>query len=436
MLFSINMSYFVGICRTLSDNYCKSLQVMATIKATIDTRFKKLGDTYPIKLVVSHKGTSYITLGIDVKKDQWDGLKVIDHQKSKGYNEIIENRLILAKSVVIEAMMIGKLAGMENKDLKQAIELGSGSIPKEKKVIKHTVADHFNRYIANCRAKGTADMYQVTLGKLNQFDPGVTFDQINLIWLKSFETFLSEKSSVNTRGIHMRNLRAVFNDAINEDLIPLNAYPFRKFKIRKEKTIKRYMNIEQVKQFRDYPVQEHQRKYQELWMLVFYLVGINTVDLVHLKEKDLQNGRIEYIRAKTGREYSIEVLPEASEIIEKYKGIDYLLDVMDNYTNYKDFSSRWNSNLKEIGELEWVKNGAKDTKFVKKNKKKLTPLFPDIVIYTARRSWATIAGLLNIEKETIAAALGHGGNTVTDGYIYFDRKKIDQANRDVLAAIQ
>ena len=42
------------------------------------------------------------------------------------------------------------------------------------------------------------------------------------------------------------------------------------------------------------------------------------------------------------------------------------------------------------------------------------------------------AYVLDIPKETIAAALGHGGNTVTDIYIDFDRRKVDEANRRVL----
>ena len=42
------------------------------------------------------------------------------------------------------------------------------------------------------------------------------------------------------------------------------------------------------------------------------------------------------------------------------------------------------------------------------------------------------AASLDIPKETIAAALGHGGNTVTDIYIDFDRRKVDEANRRVL----
>ncbi|MFV0331849.1 MAG: hypothetical protein ACK5KL_18830 [Dysgonomonas sp.] len=120
--------------------------------------------------------------------------------------------------------------------------------------------------------------------------------------------------------------------------------------------------------------------------------------------------------------YDIRVQPEALEIINKYKGRNYLLDILDVYTNYKDFTHRFNMNLKRIGPVELGKKG----------KKEIAPLFPNLTSYYARHTWATIAASLDIPKETIAAALGHGGNTVTDIYINFDQKKIDEANRQVI----
>lgn len=44
----------------------------------------------------------------------------------------------------------------------------------------------------------------------------------------------------------------------------------------------------------------------------------------------------------------------------------------------------------------------------------------------------TIAASLDIPKETIAAILGHGGNTTTDIYIDFDERKKDIAMRRVI----
>lgn len=65
-------------------------------------------------------------------------------------------------------------------------------------------------------------------------------------------------------------------------------------------------------------------------------------------------------------------------------------------------------------------------------KKVRTPILPNITMYWARHTWATIAASLDIPKDTISAALGHGESTVTDIYIDFEQEKVDLANRRVL----
>lgn len=60
-------------------------------------------------------------------------------------------------------------------------------------------------------------------------------------------------------------------------------------------------------------------KYRDLFMLGFYLIGINLSDLLELPADCIKRGRIQYKRNKTGRLYDIKVEPEAMEIIKKYK---------------------------------------------------------------------------------------------------------------------
>ena len=62
-------------------------------------------------------------------------------------------------------------------------------------------------------------------------------------------------------------------------------------------------------------------------MLMFYLIGINAIDLFNLKQ--IVDGRIEYKREKTGKLYSIKVEPEAMEIINRYKGNKFLLNTLE-----------------------------------------------------------------------------------------------------------
>lgn len=92
-------------------------------------------------------------------------------------------------------------------------------------------------------------------------------------------------------------------------------------------------------------------------MLIFYLIGINLEDLLFLTKDNLMNGRIEYYRHKTGKLFSIKVEPEAQSILDKYKGDRYLLNIMDNRSNYTSFTTSIDRALKQIGEVSILKRG-------------------------------------------------------------------------------
>lgn len=406
---------------------------MAHVKPILDTRTARKDGTYPIKLSLTHKGkTVFVGIDIAVYDDQWSGGLIIDHPKASGLNKVIRAKLIQAENEIINLSASGQINRLSVAQLKERIFSDGEQHPGD----QVTLIDHFDKYISRIKNSRTKEIYSATKSKISQYRPDLPLSEVNISFLKSFDLFLANSCGVNSRSIHLRNIRAVLNDAIDEEIISLVNYPFRKFKIKKEATRKRSLTIDQIKLLRDYPVQDHQRKYRDLFMLSFYLIGINAIDLLELRHSDYSNGRIEYKRAKTGTLYSIEVLPEADELIKRYAGENYLLNTMDHYTNYRDFISRWNETLKEIGTLEWIMNRAKLAIHQKKNKKKITPLFPDITTYWARHTWATVAASLDIPKETIFAALGHKiGSEITSIYIDFDLKKVDEANKKVLKAI-
>lgn len=249
------------------------------------------------------------------------------------------------------------------------------------------------------------------------------FEDINLKWLNDFDEWLVEQGAAqNSRNIHFKNIRTVINRAIDEELT--DKYPFRRFKIRPEATAKRAMSVEDIRKLFDYPVEDYQMFYQDMFKLIFMLIGINTTDLYNLT--GIVNGRIEYRRAKTHRLYSIKVEPEALEIIERWRGEKNLLCIADRWKDPKDFNKNMNIALKKIGVHERISGRG--------GKWKITPAFPGIQTYWARHSWATIA--LNdceVSKDIISQALGHSmGSDITEIYIKRDEKKVDEANRKVL----
>ena len=69
-----------------------------------------------------------------------------------------------------------------------------------------------------------------------EFRPGLDFKDITYTFLKDFEAYLREKGNgVNTVAKHLRQLRTLVNEAINQGYIHADAYPFRKYKIKQEK---------------------------------------------------------------------------------------------------------------------------------------------------------------------------------------------------------
>lgn len=395
---------------------------MITTKLYLDTRGIKEGGEAPLKLSISHKGkTALISLGVKIIPSQWDlrAGKVVSHPNKAYLNMYLAKRKNDIDTLLLRMLESGSTARLSATEIKKRVleELDPDCDQSQNDLF----ATRFLRF-ADSKKGRTNEIYHATYKRMLAYDDALSslsFEDITKEWLTGFDTFMQRTSpSKNARNIHLRNIRAVFNEAIDDEVT--TSYPFRKFKIRPVKTAKRSLSVEQLRQLFGLEVEEHERKYLDMFKLIFFLVGINIADLCKLKA--IKDGQIEYYRAKTGRFYSIKVEPEAAEIINKYKGKRQLIDIMDRYSNYRDYAKRLNDNLQRIGHTEVGKRG----------KKTFHPLFPGITTYWARHSWATIAASLDIPKETIAAALGHGGNTVTDIYIDFDMRKVDAANRKVI----
>lgn len=410
-------------CKIRASGFAKLPTAMATINFYLDTRATGCDKPAPLKISVRHRNkATFIPTGIYLLPEQWDDItrKVVNHPRKVAFNNILSHRVLDVESEVLRLAEQGILSRMKASDLRAAIIHKLDPQP-EIDTTKLFIA-RFRRFMERKDNPRTREIYEATLSRIYAYDKRceqLTFEEVDKAWLTQFDKFLARTSpSVNARSIHMRNIRAVFNDAIDDEIT--RAYPFRQFKIKRVATAKRSLSVEALRAFFDYPVEEYQRKYLDMFKLSFFLIGINIGDLCKLKRID--GGRIEYERAKTHRLYSIKVEPEALEIIERYKGKGWLLDPLDRYENYKQYARRLNGALQAVGKVE----------IGKQNRKSIKPLYNKITTYWVRHTWATIAASLDIPKETIAAALGHGGNTVTDIYIDFDQRKVDDANRQVI----
>ena len=208
---------------------------------------------------------------------------------------------------------------------------------------------------------------------------------------------------------HMRDLRTLFNAAClrynNEDLglYKIKHYPFKRYKIGSAPlTRKRNNTIDEILKIRDCstPLGSRVEMAKELYMLSFYLCGMNAVDIYHTKTQNIHNGRIDYNRAKTkGRRkdrafISIRIVEEAQPLIDKY------LDILPSkYTSHEGLDSALSKGMKDLRKLTGI---------------------PDITFYWARHSFASLArNSCRMSKDDVAVALNHvdEGHRTTDIYI-------------------
>lgn len=208
-------------------------------------------------------------------------------------------------------------------------------------------------------------------------------------------------------------MRDRYNDEDTGEIrIPNN--PFRKLvKVVPKKTRNRNLSIEQIRSIRDVELKaEADIISRDLFMLSFYLCGVNSVDL--MKSLTDENAiRLNYNRVKTSGSrndsayISINIPSEARNLVVKYAGF-----LQRRYKSVKSLNNRLSDSFISIGKTLGIEN---------------------LSYYSARHSFASLArNECRFSKDDVAAALNHSSNTITDTYIAKDWSIIDDVQKGVL----
>jgi integrase len=403
---------------------------MAKTSFYLDTRSGS--EDFPLKLRITHR-QKVVHIGLDIRltPDQWDGEQIVNHKDEKTLNNYITTKKSLADAAIMKYGLLHDLNRLSANDIKVIVESGG---EKAKRASGAKFLEYFQKKKDEKKKTSTNLSYESAINRMKLYDPLLdmkTFEEIDETYIRNMDKAWEEAGlSTNSRAVYMRNIRAVFNDAIDDEIT--TCYPFRKFSIKKAPTKKRNLSVEELRMLRDYPiVNDFQQKYRDIFMLCFYLRGINAVDLFGLKKSNIRLGRINYVRAKTGKAYSVKIEPEAQKLLTKYKGVDYLIDVCDGAkeekefeAKYKGFLQRMDKGLKKIG--PYTRSGLGGKKHIK-------PILPFLSQYYCRHTCATLMAQLGYSNEIIACSLGHEyGNKTTNIYIEYNEKEVDEANRALI----
>lgn len=384
---------------------------MATANIILDIRRADKKGNFPLKIRIVHKNkNAAISAGVNIPSETWElgknGMEINrKYPNAKTLNLELSAALVKVQQGIKELEDSGKINAMSVVQIKDYVLKCS-----TKSTEQVTFISYFNKFVKTRNAKRTQELYQNTLNKVVNWSNGyIMFEEITVQWLNEFHSYLKNQGNkLNTIAIDERNIRAVIKSAIDEEVTEIKD-PFRKYKIKQQETSDTIpLTVEQIKAIRDFHTNSEAVTYaRDVFMSSFYLIGINISDLYDLKK----DSRTRYYRHKTGAFVDIDLQPEAKELIDIYFDEERMFNFYKRYTSTNSFKSQINKHLKEIGKCIGV---------------------PNLIMYHARHTWATLAAMIDIEEKTIAKALSHSYKNTTSRYARFDFRKVDEANRKVL----
>lgn len=306
------------------------------------------------------------------------------------------------------------------------------------------IVDEFNRYvheytmfnfmesiIVKLKRNGkirTYETYKSTLNSFKKFrhNEDIMLDCITSEIMEDYEAWHKKRGAApNTISFYIRILRAVYNRAVENDIIE-NRNPFKRVYTGVDKTVKRALPLCVIKKIKILdlsrtPTLDFAR---DMFLLSFYLRGMSFVDMAFLKKSDLKDGYIVYRRRKTGQQLIIEWTSEMQMVLDKYPENEscYLLPIIRNTGSnerctYRNVGYNINHNIKKIAEMVGV----------------TIPL----TLYVARHSWASAAKAKGIPLSVISEGMGHDSEATTQIYLAsLDTSVIDKANNLILESLR
>ncbi|MFA6951356.1 MAG: phage integrase SAM-like domain-containing protein [Lentimicrobiaceae bacterium] len=264
----------------------------------------------------------------------------------------------------------------------------------------------------------------------------------------------SLENTVRSKTLYPAMLRIILNHAKVEfndeekDILLVSVNPFRKYGGVSTKYVskgQRAVTLEELRQIRDVlnvtviyktrhrrtgkmiitpkeiPLKETERPQlaHDVFMLSFYLIGMNEVDLFNATS--IKGNIISYKRSKTmGRRedeayFEVRIEPEAMPLVKKYRD-KRNIRVFDFYQRYYALD----------GFITAVNKGLKDIKH-------------NLTFYQGRHTWATIAvNDVGLDKQLVHECLNHVDEKmkITDKYVVKSYKRYWEANRQVLDYIR
>lgn len=413
---------------------------MATVSAKVYGHHRKTDGSYNVKIRVFHRGIKkfidtqhYVTdrqIGPDGEVKDSFIQSQLDRQLDDYRTTIsgLGERLDLFSAEALRDFLRDKDKPIEFIGFCQAVidermENGQVGSAKTLKTVRYSLIDYFERE--------TASVMKIHYDMLVDYEKYLRKERaITRPDKYGMPTTRTVKGMENT-GLHnhMRDLRTLFNEAVKKynnkslGIIRIPHDPFEGYTLPKLlKGKKKKLDRPRVLAIRDCPAETGTRLEltRDLFMLSFYLCGMNAKDFYDLRDENIVDGRLEYNRSKTeGRRddnafISIKLVEPAKALLKKYMNV-----LRDRYSTFENLDHALAEGMKQL---------SKKLEFEQR-----------VTFYWARHTFADMArNKCKVSKDDVGEALNHSDpdHKVTDIYIDRDWSIIDRVQGRVIRYLE
>lgn len=405
------------------------------MKATVEVvcyKSKPLKDgTFPLMLrVTKDRKRKYVSLGLSLHEKFWDFEKGKPKRNCPNKEQI--ERLIAAKTAEYNDLIVE----MTSQQREYTVETLVSHFHNQVRCA--TVVELYDKLIDDmkCGGKlGNAGVYKYSRTSLLKFTGQrlqIPFSDIDAVWLRRYENWLRTSGCGDTTISQLfRTLRSVFNKAVELQLVKRDYYPFDAYKVSKfdTRTEKRAITKEDVRKVialdlsQGYP---SERLARDIFVFSYFGAGINFADIALLKYGNVRDGRVQYVRKKTGKPINFLLTEEMRNIIVQYQrqgqtDEDYIFPILDRrvhrteqqrYDRTHKVLTNTNRWLRKIGQRVGIEH---------------------LTTYVARHTFATVLKRSGVNIAIISESLGHSDLSTTQIYLdSFENSQIDAAMAHLL----
>lgn len=357
---------------------------MATLRFTVLPARKTSKGTFFIYLTITHKrDVRYISTGYAIDDlYQFDKGNVVCRKDAKLMNQ----RLAYVLSEYREKL--NEIGDLDRYTCSQIKEILEGKHKRESVIL---IKDYMESRIAELRNEGRenyADMNAYTLDKILSILGNIPLSSITPSTIDKFIKGMYNLGNA-TKQMRLAHLKARINEAIKDGIVKYDIHPFSYVKMPKSSAKLLDLTIEEFRRILNFHTRYKKLSLaRDLFLLSFYLGGMNLVDIV---ETEFDDETVHYIRKKTAAKKEGEktvtfTIPEEAQcIIRKYIGRNGKLN-FGYKLSYRNFQRYVNHCLKDLGKELDIKS--------------------NISFYSARKTFSQFAFDLGIRTEIVEYCLG------------------------------